>query len=700
MSQKRSIVDFFTTSGKRTKQKDDDRSELRSSTEDCAVITQQQTTPPELSTPIPDGPVIPQSATSTDLHPEPSSGDESCREESCPEQGKPDNDYEEFSSCAMREEPSPASELTASEAGARFPGQLDLSKFKTELPRQPLLNPFPSKKYGKESRSFHSEWYGLFPWLEYSAQLDAAFCYPCRMFSTVTNEKSAFVTAGYTNWKKALDKESGFRKHDNSVAHKTCQTSWVSYTEMKSRGPGESVATHLSNAHSKQVQENRMYVERVADILRFTAVQGIAQRGHDESDTSDNKGNYLELMNLLGKYDEIVKKKLKDGPANARYVHHSIQDEILGILSRLTLAAIQEEMKGSQCFALMVDETKDISKTEQVSVVVRYYVRGAVFERFLGFRNAEQLNARSLLDYIYEALNRCGIDSQECVAQTYDGASVMSGNLMGVQALFRQDVPRAIYVHCMNHRLNLAIVDVCKAVKPARDFFALLESLYVFMSGSATHSLFVDVQKRLRLSVVELQRLSDTRWACRVAACTAVMKTFPAILVSLAEVIATKSKRATEARGLLEQLNISFLFNLCLFTRVLSRLKILSDFLQNKDCELARACLMARAAIDEFADMRNSEQAFESVWAEGCKIAEENGVPSRQAGRETRLPAHLQQYVLSEGRAIEDEPCEAKEAFRVRVFLPVFDHILAELERRLTATKQELSRHLFTEAIC
>ncbi|CAN7951275.1 unnamed protein product [Ixodes pacificus] len=193
----------------------------------------------------------------------------------------------------------------------------------------------------------------------------------------------------------------------------------------------------------------------------------------------------------------------------------------------------------------------------------------------------------------------------------------------------------------MNHRLKLAIVDVCKAMKPARDIFALLESLYVFMSRSATRSLFVDVQKRLCLSVVEQQRLSDIRWACRVAACTAVMKTFPAILVPLAEVIATKSRRATEARGLLEQLNISFLFNLRLFTRVLRRLKILSDFRQSKDCDLARACLMGRAAIDEFADMRNSEQAFESVWAEGCKSAEENGVPSRQAQRATRLPAHL-----------------------------------------------------------
>lgn len=108
-------------------------------------------------------------------------------------------------------------------------------------------------------------------------------------------------------------------------------------------------------------------------------------------------------------------------------------------------------------------------------------------------------------------------------------------------------------------------------------------SMYI----SKTHSLFVDIQKRLRLSVVELQRLRDTRWACRVAVCTAVIKTFPAILVSLDEIIATKSKRATEARGLREQLNISFLFNLCFFTRVLSRLKILSDFLKSKDCDVA-----------------------------------------------------------------------------------------------------------------
>ncbi|XP_049274148.1 zinc finger MYM-type protein 1-like [Rhipicephalus sanguineus] len=601
-----------------------------------------------------------------------------------------DSECDELSaSWAARDEPDSATEFTAS-VDADHAGQLDISKFKAEQPTQPILNPFPSKKYGKLSRSFNSDWYRLFPWLEYSARADAAFCYPCRMFSTGANEKSAFVNGGYSNWKKALEKDAGFRKHENSLAHKTCQASWVSYTQMKSGGQSKSVASHLSDAYSREVQENRLYIARVADILRFTAVQGIAQRGHDEGATSENKGNFVELLNLFAKYDEIVAKKLKGGAANAKYVHHSIQDQILEILSHITLTSIKEEIKSSQCFALIVDETKDLSKTEQVSVVVRYYVSGTVFERFLGFRNAEQLDARSLLSYVKETLNRCGIDAQLCIAQTYDGASVMSGTSRGVQALFRQEVPQAVYVHCMNHRLNLVIVDVCKAIKPVRDFFSLLECLYVFLSGSAVHSMYVDVQKRLSLSVTELQRLSDTRWACQIAACRAAMKSFPAILVCLAEVIATNSRRATEARGLLEQMNFSFLFHLSLFTKVLSRLKVLSDLLQSRDCNLSQACIMARTVIDEFSEMRNSQSAFDTVWAQTCSISEENGVPQREKQRTKRLPLHLEQFVLSEGRPVEEESPDSKETFRVKVFLPVLDHLIAELTRRFTENNDVL----------
>lgn len=51
------------------------------------------------------------------------------------------------------------------------------------------------------------------------------------------------------------------------------------------------------------------------------------------------------------------------------------------------------------------------------------------------------------------------------VAQSYDGASVMSGCLGGVQSKIKQIYPNAIYTHCMAHRLNLVVVDMCKNIK-------------------------------------------------------------------------------------------------------------------------------------------------------------------------------------------------------------------------------------------
>lgn len=48
----------------------------------------------------------------------------------------------------------------------------------------------------------------------------------------------------------------------------------------------------------------------------------------------------------------------------------------------------------------------------------------------------------------------------KCVEQTYDGTNVMGGSINGVQALFKNIVLQAIYIHCNDHRLNFVLVDV------------------------------------------------------------------------------------------------------------------------------------------------------------------------------------------------------------------------------------------------
>lgn len=83
----------------------------------------------------------------------------------------------------------------------------------------------------------------------------------------------------------------------------------------------------------------------------------------------------------------------------------------------------------------MVDETKDISKKEQMSFVIRYYHNGSIVESFLTFEAAECLDAAALSQKIIQTMQNYGLDYRNhLVGQVYDGAFVMSGKNTGVQA--------------------------------------------------------------------------------------------------------------------------------------------------------------------------------------------------------------------------------------------------------------------------
>ena len=144
----------------------------------------------------------------------------------------------------------------------------------------------------------------------------------------------------------------------------------------------------------------------------------------------------------------------------------------------------------------------------------------------------------------------------DCVSQCYDGASVMSGSLTGVCTRILQDNPKAIEIHCHAHQLNLALVDSCRTLPHASDFFALLESLYVFMSSSIPHSVLLRKQKEFKMREIRLVKLSDTRWLCRHASIKAIKATITAILAALEEISDGSGNRAIEARGLLYQVSL------------------------------------------------------------------------------------------------------------------------------------------------
>lgn len=50
------------------------------------------------------------------------------------------------------------------------------------------------------------------------------------------------------------------------------------------------------------------------------------------------------------------------------------------------------------------------------------------------------------------------------VAQLYDGANVMSERFKGGQANIKQKYPYTIFTHCIEHRVNMVVLDMGKVI--------------------------------------------------------------------------------------------------------------------------------------------------------------------------------------------------------------------------------------------
>ncbi|KAJ8890096.1 hypothetical protein PR048_009603 [Dryococelus australis] len=85
-------------------------------------------------------------------------------------------------------------------------------------------------------------------------------------------------------------------------------------------------------------------------------------------------------------------------------------------------------------FSIIVDEARCF-KEEQMSIVLRYPENLHPQEKFIGFGNCSKgRGSTSLAAAITDVLNNLHAEGMVMIAQSYDGASVMSGKHNGVQA--------------------------------------------------------------------------------------------------------------------------------------------------------------------------------------------------------------------------------------------------------------------------
>ena len=187
------------------------------------------------------------------------------------------------------------------------------------------------------------------------------------------------------------------------------------------------VGDMLSKEAATQKQQNRQYLLRLLSSLRYLARQGLPLRG----DVDETKSNLYQLLYLSGEDYPPIHQFLQR--QQLKYTAHEVQNELLSIMAQQILRDIAVRIQSAVYYTIMIDETSDCSKKEQVVLVFRSVSEDLVAnEEFFGLYLTDSITSAALVAIIEDTLLRMNIKLEHCRGQCYDGASAMTGARNGV----------------------------------------------------------------------------------------------------------------------------------------------------------------------------------------------------------------------------------------------------------------------------
>lgn len=446
-------------------------------------------------------------------------------------------------------------------------------------------------------------------WLIYSIENNSLFCFCCKLFS----KRSINLTAsGVSNWKHA---SSYLTSHENSPEHLNCMKAWKELAvRLKS---GETIdKQEMALVEAERVRW-RAVLTRLTAIVQSLAVRNLALRGHTETLFTPSNGNFLKEVELMAKFDPIMKdhlNRVERGTASHNsYLGHHVQNELIGLLSSKILSAIVDDIKQAKFFSIILDCTPDISHTEQLSVVIRVVSlmeKPHIREHFMGFLEAEESTGQHLASMILTRLQELGIPFEDCRGQSYDNGANMKGKSKGVQARLLEKNPRALFVPCGAYTLNLVVCDAAKGSVDAMSYFGVLQKLYTLFSASTQR--WAILKKHVGIT---LKMWAETRWESKIKSVEPIRYQGAAVREALIELRDNTKDPAikAEAQCLSEEVG-SYRFSICtvVWYDMLSTIQHVSKLMQspNMDVDLAVSLL------------KKTEQSLQSYRTSGFVTAQ------------------------------------------------------------------------------
>ncbi|XP_065642775.1 uncharacterized protein LOC136074390 [Hydra vulgaris] len=259
-----------------------------------------------------------------------------------------------------------------------------------------------------------------------------------------------------------------------------------------------------------------------------------------------------------------------------------------------------------------------------------------ISKNFFGYLTVNDTTGKGLFNAFLNEAKNWDLNFLDCQGQSYNNGANMKGKVKGVQARFLEMNPKALYVPCANHSLNLVIVDV----KPQ----------------------------------------SDTRWESRVNCVKSLrfyLKEILEALEKLEEHALEKRDGATstEVRSLTEYIRTwPFLLSIIIWYDVLFQINKSSKLLQSSATSfdiLASEINATKALLYEY-----RENGFSDARVKASEIAEVLGIEKVFSMVRSRKKKSIYSYECA------DHTWQPEHQYKADFFLPLIDMSIPSVKKR------------------
>jgi hypothetical protein len=280
-----------------------------------------------------------------------------------------------------------------------------------------------------------------------------------------------------------------------------------------------------------------------------------------------------------------------------------------------------------------------------------------------------------LFNVLVESIKSFGLNIDDIRGQGYDNRSNMKGKHQGVQKRLLDINPRALYMPCACHSLNLTLCDITNSSRKAISFFEIAQRIYVLFSGSTKRwKVLLD-----HIPNLTVKALCSTRWESRIKSVRAIRYQAPQlrlVLSYLCEARDSEASTKSDAKKLFELLdNFEFILGMVIWHDILFAVDNVSKKLQSPSMCIDSALQQIEGIMQYFKNYRS--EGFES----SLKIVEGLAI---EMGVQPFFPVKCQgirkkQFDESD---YSEEILQAEKDFEVNYFLIMVDMAITSLENR------------------